>query len=88
MEMRVKHDRFSVVKSALAYLQLGRSVWVHLCQKKKKKSAITDTKSLRKIQVDCHKKQKSLLSDEEKKKRKKKAQTNIFERLNQHFLNC
>lgn len=36
MEMRVKHDRFSVVKSALAYLQLGRSVWVHLCQKKKK----------------------------------------------------
>lgn len=87
MEMRVKHDRFSDVKSALAYLQLGRSVWVHLCQKKKK-SAITDTKSLRKIQVDCHKKQKSLLSDEEKKKRKKKAQTNIFERLNQHFLNC
>lgn len=46
MEMRVKHDRFSVVKSALAYLQLGRSVWVHFCQKKKKKNQQLLTQSL------------------------------------------
>lgn len=55
MEIRVRYSRLGVISSALAYLQLGRNVWMHLCQKRK--AAITDRESLRQIQVDHHMKQ-------------------------------
>lgn len=49
------NGRFGVISSASAHLQLGRNVWVYLCQKRK--AAITDRESLRHIQVHRHMKQ-------------------------------
>lgn len=70
MEVRVRYGRLGIIRSALAYLQLGRNVWMHLCQKKK--AAITDRRPLRQIKVDRHKEQ--TVSAVMKKKSLKKKQ--------------
>lgn len=74
------NGRFGVIGSASAHLQLGRNVWVYLCQKRK--AAITDRESLRHIQVHHHITETDcLLSDEKNPKQSYLKEPGILQAL-------